>query len=107
MLKVSKVSVDPRSPLLLFADGGFITAPFLAKVLSAAAVKVGLNPTGLTLHALRRAGATASQLAGAQGPSIAKQGTWASDTYMQYLLSSENAPSPVQQALEIAFSKVV
>ena len=107
MIQVSKVSGQPRSPLLLFADGGVITAPFLAKVLSTTAAQVGLDPSGLTLHALRRAGATASQHAGAQGPSIAKQGTWASDTYMHYLLSSENAPSPVQQALEIAFSKVV
>ena len=103
MCREAATATTASAPLLTFPDGDPLTAGYLTKAMLMAAKIAKVPSQGLSLHTLRRSGSTVAQQEGATGSSIAKQGTWSSELYLEYILSSDTQKSPIQDAMYNAF----
>ena len=90
-----------QDPLLTLPGGTIITSVYLGTTLHFILTSLG-QPTQLySLHSLHRGGATASFQTRAEYISIKCHGTWASDSFWEYITTRDVADSPVAKALAI------
>lgn len=76
-----------------------VTTTHLSHCLRIMLESLSLDPSSYSLHSLRRSGATAAYAAGVDGLAIQRHGTWSSPAFLDYVMSSEAASSPVASAL--------
>lgn len=105
MIKFASV-VDPNGPLLRFTDGKVVTAGFLNKCFKSTLLEAGICTSGLTFHALHRSAASLTFQQGATSMNIAKQGTWKSLIYLDYILMTPDTACPLQEAFDKMFKDV-
>ena len=89
-------------PLLQFNDGNSLTIRYLADRWRELLMAAGMDPTKISLHSLRRGGATFAHTHGAKLPDIMAQGTWASDAVLAYIRQEPGQQSSVHRALNDA-----
>jgi hypothetical protein len=90
-------------PLLLLPDSEPLTIHIFNRVFKGLMHEILGTSLGFSSHTLRRSGATYLFLAGATDLQLQKQGTWVSDCFKKYILSSKSHPSPVQAATDKFF----
>ena len=85
-----------QSPLLVHPWGRVITTRHLQSSLRSILTSLGVPAHLLSLHSLRRGGATTSALAGADYLHIKCHGTWRSDSFWDYIAAHAHAVSPAR-----------
>ena len=90
----------PRQPLLQYRDGNPMTAPFIAKEWALLLTRAGIPRERMTLHGLRRGGASFSYHDGGTTlEDVMSYGSWASSAVRTYLTPQRNQRTTVHQAL--------
>ena len=89
----------PREPLLILPNGRPLCVPQLQQALNAILSALGQPAHLYSLHSLQRGGSTTSARAGADYIHVKRHGTWASDSFWDYIASYAIVESPVAQAL--------
>ena len=89
----------PRQPLLILPIGRPLCVPQLQQALKAILSALGQPAHLYSLQSLRRGGSTTSSRAGADYIHVKRHGTWASDSFWDYIASYATVESPVAQAL--------
>ena len=93
-------NIDPAAPLLTYQDGNPITVRFLAKRWSELVKDMGLSPTELSLHSLRKGGAAyAYNKGGTRLNDVMTQGTWRSLAVRNYIRPREGQITSLHEAM--------
>ncbi|MCP4263106.1 MAG: hypothetical protein GY774_37190 [Planctomycetes bacterium] len=95
-----EVTAAPDDPLFTLPDGTWLTIDQLRKVFQLLLRKAGYADKRLTIHSLRRGGATQCYARGAKELDIQRQGAWASTSYLNYIDSQDAHASSVCGALQ-------
>ena len=93
-------------PLLAFVDGGVMSANFICKTFKK---ELSILDSGnrCTFHSLRKSAATHTFGAGAKALAIAKQGTWKSEVYVDYIVSQKEQKCPLENEFKLLFGVMV
>ena len=101
---VTAIPAPPKAPLLTLPGGQPLLARQVRGALSSMLKSLGHDHTKLSMHSLRRGGATAAYAAGCNTLDIQRHGLWASDCFQQYVSSSAPQHSAICSALAGAAS---
>ncbi len=92
---------NPRGPVKTLTVGS------LARAFNVLITSMGYSSHDYSLHSLRRAGATASYIAGVDYINIKRHGTWRSNSFWEYSVSNSVEHSKVARALAKRVSDAV
>ena len=91
----------PEAPYLIHQDSNPVTTRYLARVWARALKSVGLDPSAISLHSLRRGGATYTyNQPNTKLNDVMTQGTWRSSAVRDYIRPTHAQYNTVHQALK-------
>ncbi len=94
-----EVPAQAHKPLFVLPRGGHLVIGQLRRAFKALLKSAGFSQHGLTLHSLRKGGASESHAAGARYLDIQRQGAWTSSCFYDYITRTKPHDSTVCAAL--------